>query len=144
MSRDIPRHKLEVVAPLCVECGGMGRIVSGATAYPDKPEWRTRPFYRCGCGALVSCHPGTGVPMGRPASARTRYLRHKAHAALDALWSTGRSRLGSGFARTKAYKWLARELGMPHREVHIGMMGAALLNRVIAICTAETDRRNAA
>lgn len=127
-------HKIRHCDPVCVECGGMGRLVSGAVAHPDKPERRNLAYYRCDCGALVGCHPGTAVAAGRPASAPTRALRRKAHHALDAIWGIRtRTPLAAGHARARAYKWLARQLGLRPDDCHLGWMNGDQLRQVLEI-----------
>lgn len=138
-------RKIDSVDPICVECGKRGAMVSGVKVHPTKPEMHNRIFYLCPCGAFVSCHPGTGIANGRPAHGPTRYLRHKAHEALDAIWrGAGRVKgVATGYARQKAYKWLAKELGLPIDETHIGRFTADECRRVIEICTARQSRRAA-
>jgi hypothetical protein len=134
-SRHIPRGKLVLIDPVCVECGGMAKLVDGASVRPDRPDDRGKMFWRCKCGAFVGCHPGTAIAMGHPASGQTRYLRFKAHEALDASWGKdGRARLASGYARKRAYKRLAAAMGLRSEDCHIGFMSAAQCRRVIAIC----------
>ena len=123
--------------PICVECGDLGVLVSGRVAYPAKPEWAERCFYRCACGALVSCHPGTAIAAGRPGSARTRWARAKVHEAFDLRWNGGGSRMGnaSGRARRKAYAWLARQLGIDVDACHVGWFDEATCWRVVEACS---------
>ena len=140
------RAKVQHIDPICVECGRMGRLKSGRDAYPNKPEKHNQAFYVCDCGALVSCHPGTAVAAGRPASSTTRGLRWKAHQLLDSFWlgDGNRSAIATGFARKRAYKWLARELGRPVNLTHIGWMSAEECRLVIAACEARINRKEAA
>jgi hypothetical protein len=133
--------KIRSCEPICVECGDRGKMVSGAVAYPHKPERRGEIFFRCDCGAIVSCHPGTGIPAGRPASAATRGLRYEAHRLLDAMWGAGRrTPLAAGHARKRAYKWLARQLGIRPEDCHFGFMDATELRRAIDICRQAQGR----
>lgn len=148
MSRNgLPRGKIDLVDPICVECGAMGKLSSGREAYPNHPERHRHAYFVCSCGAMVSCHPGTAVAAGRPASASTRYLRSMAHQALDQIWKGfdgNRSRLASGHARNRAYKWLATQLGISRRECHIGWMNAAQCREVIAACNQRTNPQETA
>lgn len=136
-NRHLARGKIDFIDPVCVECGQLGKLVSGAVAYPRQPDRANQAFYRCDCGALVSCHPGTAIAAGRPARAETRNLRRLAHQALDAIWGRHRSRMGAGYARAKAYKWLAGELGIRKQDCHIGAMDAEQCRRVIELCGAR-------
>jgi hypothetical protein len=139
-SNSIPRGKIDHVDPICVECGGRAKLVDGRAVHPENPARHGQMFWRCSCGAFVGCHPRTGVAVGRPASGRTRYLRIIAHKALDAFWRRGeRTAMAAGFARKRAYKWLARELGQRVEETHIGWMDAADCQRVIDLCQARAQ-----
>ena len=143
--RSVGRPVLETCEPVCVECGGMGKLASGTTACPDKPERATWLFYLCPCGAFVRCHRGTAVAMGRPAGPRTRYLRSMAHQAFDHRWrrtDTSASAKAHGHQRKKAYAWLSRELGIRLTDCHIGRFDAETCQRVIDLCA--DDRRKAA
>jgi hypothetical protein len=142
MKRRIAGHRITRVQPVCVECGGMGRMISGDVLLPSRPTAKGRMYYRCDCGAWTSCHQGTAIAAGRPGSPRTRYLRGKAHEAFDAIWGreADRSAKGYGYARTRAYKWLARELGLSADDCHIGQMTAELCEQVIALCNAKQGR----
>lgn len=136
MSRRNPTlHRVDRIEPTCVECDGMGRLISGATLLPHRPAEAKKLFYRCDCGAWTRCHEGSGLAMGRPASGATRYLRGKAHEALDAFWAlSGRKRIATGYARKRAYKWLARELGIAPSACHIGWFTAEQCRQVVALC----------
>lgn len=58
----------------------------------------------------------------------TRALKHKAHLAFDRIWKTGR------MTRSAAYRWLARELGVPASEAHMAVIDQhATLERVIEV-----------
>lgn len=147
MNKGATRHRMVHVDPICVECGKLGKLKSGKEAYPRKPEKHQQAFYVCVCGALVSCHPGTAVAAGRPGSSITRGLRWKAHTLFDKLWMGAdgdRTRVATGFARRRAYKWLARELGRPANLTHIGWMSAEECRLVIAACEARLNRKEAA
>lgn len=70
------------------------------------------------CHALVGCHEGTDIPLGRMADAMTREARFNAHTVFDRLWR-GRNRK---LTRAEAYAWMARTLVIPPEEAHIGML----------------------
>lgn len=64
-----------------------------------------------------------------PAPPNIRLLRRAAHASFDRLWESGR------MSRGRAYRWLARQLGIPEREAHMGVMtDPDLLRRVVEVC----------
>lgn len=64
-----------------------------------------------------------------------RVQRDAAHAAFDPLWQHGFMK------RHQAYKWLARELGIPrahrHTYCHVGMFDILTCQRVIAVSQAK-------
>lgn len=82
------------------------------------------------CDAYVGCHRGTFHPLGRLANKELRALKIRAHQTFDYLWrpihASGESptqqakKLGA-IARSRAYQWLAAQLGIPAAECHIGM-----------------------
>lgn len=91
-------------------------------------------FYGCTnwpeCDGLIGCHPGTEVPLGKPASKAVRQARVRAHKALDALWQPmgGERRK----YRDAAYRFLAEELGV--NDPHIGEMDGDDCEFVIMTC----------
>lgn len=125
--------------PVCVECGGMGVMTSGLKLHPDNPAVANRVFFVCPCGAWTGSHEGTAIPRGRPANAETRRLRGAAHRLFDQIWmtDTGRSKSALSRARHKAYKQLARKMGLEPEDCHFGFMDAEMLREAIAILTAE-------
>lgn len=129
-----------VAQPICVECDQTASLVSGARVYPHRPDLHGRIFYQCDCGAYVGCHPGTAVALGRPAGRETRRLRSLAHELFDPFWKPADGSRSNSGARSRAYRWLADELGLPVEECHIGWFDAAMCRRVIAICR-STERK---
>jgi hypothetical protein len=129
--------KIQFVEPICMECDRRAYMVTGLLAYPHKPEWSKRIFWKCECGALASCHPGTAIAAARPASGATRYARKMAHDAFDAIWEAkaGIGSLASSRARKNAYRWLAEQMGL--EVVHIGWLGREDCERVVRICRAR-------
>lgn len=84
------------------------------------------------CKALVGCHKGTDVPMGRMADGPTRKARQKAHAHFDPLWKKGR------LSRQGTYNWLAEQLGIHIDECHISWFDYDTCMRVVEICKKRT------
>lgn len=86
------------------------------------------------CHALVGCHQGTDIPLGRMADSATRDARYQAHEAFDSLW---RGRSGGWLTRAEAYAWMAQVLMIPPEVAHIGMLSdrqcEALIEAVKAI-----------
>lgn len=87
------------------------------------------PVYLCLiCGAYVGCHSGGTRPLGSPANKALRTARHLAHAAFDPLWQSHR------MSRSRAYSWLAQQMGLPEEKTHIGMFDLDQCAQVMRIC----------
>lgn len=69
-------------------------------------------------------------PTSTPADAETRAARKAAHAAFDPLWQHQGGRFHR--RRTGAYRWLAKVLGVPGHEAHIGMSNKEQCEKLLA------------
>lgn len=86
-------------------------------------------IWYCGdCGALVGCHEGTDIPMGRMADATTRKARFETHEVFDRLWR-GR---GAQLSRAEAYIWMADALGIELEDAHISMFSQDQCAKLVA------------
>jgi hypothetical protein len=121
------RPTLAEVEPTCIECGGMGALVTGERVYPHRPDLYAKRFYLCACGAYCGCHPGSVVPLGNPCGPETRRARSAAHDVFDPLWRNG------SMARPSAYAWLAEATGILREKCHIGMMTAEQARLVVRV-----------
>ncbi len=81
------------------------------------------------CRAWVGVHKGTDTPLGRLANAELRIWKRAAHTAFDPLWQRGRFR---GY-RNAAYDWLAKEMGLPRDQTHIGMLDVDQCRQAIRV-----------
>lgn len=115
------------VGPACVECGAEATLTTGEAIYPHRPDLFHKHFWLCACGAYGGCHGTTTRPLGAPCGPATRRARSQAHEWFDRIW---RSR---EMSRTDAYGWLAKAMGMPRNECHIGMMTAAQAWQVVEL-----------
>jgi len=103
----------------CPDCGEPMELVR---------KWAGRMTYLCpkypDCKGLMSCHQDAPnyTPMGTPADADTRKLRHQVHCAFDPWWPT----IGGPPAgrRQRAYGLMAQALGIVVEECHVGMFDA--------------------
>ena len=90
--------------------------------------WLCRP-----CDAYVGVHNGTDKPLGRLANKELRAHKIAAHNAFDPLWR--KKILMTGCSKSKArrlgYQWLAKVLGIPVKQCHIGMFDVATCQRVV-------------
>jgi hypothetical protein len=113
----------------CPYCGALAALVHGDVVYPHRTDLKEKRFYICPpCKAWVGCHPGGTKPLGRLANAELRRWKMEAHAHFDPLW------MRRVMSRTKAYKWLALELGLTVEETHIGMFDVAMCKKVVEAC----------
>jgi len=109
------------------------------------------PIWECPdptCDATVGCHPD-GSPLGSLATKALKRLRMTAHERFDTLWKPweaqklaypeenrviGKLRIAP---RSRAYAWLAEQLGIQTDACHIAMMDEATVVRAIAILDRE-------
>ena len=107
------------------------------------------PVYACSayprCDAFVGCHRGTREALGRLADRELRTWKKRAHAAFDPLWQARQREIAGERdskqrARGGLYGWLARALGIPSSECHIGMFSVETCKRVVALCAPHADR----
>jgi len=118
----------------CPYCGQEAELVGGDVIYPYRPDLFAKRFWQCApCHAYVGCHKDTGEPLGRLANAELRRAKMAAHAAFDPLWRTFPKK-ERNVRRKRAYAWLAKALGIPREECHIGMFDVDMCYRVIEIC----------
>lgn len=120
---------------ICDYCGKVIPLTTGKKVYRHRPDLYEKKFYKCWpCDALVGCHPGTEVPLGRLANKELRVAKMAAHAAFDPLWKSGWKKRGS------CYAWLAESLGINIKDCHIGMFDVDMCNRVVEVCTSQSLR----
>ena len=130
------------MSAVCDYCSGEARLVFGDVIYPHRPDLFDKKFYYCKpCDAWVGCHARTEKPLGRLANKELRRFKQAAHAALDPLWQKRHERKSKadpgykkGMARGGAYKRLAKKMGIPIKECHIGMFTVEQCKQVIEIC----------
>ncbi|MBD2786342.1 hypothetical protein ID858_10310 [Xenorhabdus sp. DI] len=93
----------------------------------DNSRWPW--LYHCwSCGARVSIHPGTDIPMGTLADRPTRIARISGHRHFENM------REYRELERTDAYRWLARKLGISFRRCHFGWFDADMCERAKSFC----------
>jgi len=87
------------------------------------------------CNAYVGVHKGTKQALGIVANKELREAKKKAHYYFDNLWKraikNGRQKKE---CRSKAYKWLSKQLNIKPKYTHIGMFDVETCNKVIQIC----------
>lgn len=123
----------------CPYCNKPAKLVSGDKIYTRRPDLHALNFWLCPpCDAYVGCHrPGARtedgisdgtMPLGRLANAELRRAKSKAHAAFDPIWKFKR------MSRKSAYRWLAKKLGIPEAQCHIGYFDVEMCERTIQAC----------
>lgn len=120
------------IPTICRYCGGVIRLTPAKDIYgasTDRLGLANENIYLCqNCNARVGCHKGTNRPLGNVANEVLRLKRVETHQAFDAFWKQRR------MSRTRAYKWLAEQLGLPEGGAHIGEFEMDQCQRVIALC----------
>lgn len=116
----------------CRYCGEPARLVDGASIYPHRPDLVALKFWRCDpCAAWVGVHKGTENPLGILAKAELRKLKSQVHALFDPIWK------GRAMKRSKAYRWLAKGLGISKDECHVGMFDEARCKAAIEFLASQ-------
>jgi len=121
-------------APECPYCGREAVLTDSRSVYANRSYgslWVCWP-----CRAWVGCHRDTARPLGRLADAKLRGLKVAAHKAFDNEWKELIKAVGCSrsMARTIAYRVLARQMGIPDGQCHIGMMDNEQCQRVAEVC----------
>lgn len=121
-----------MTAPICPYCNAVAKLVTGKVIYPHRPDLFRKKIWQCApCDAIVGCHGTSDTPLGRLANAPLRHKKQAAHAAFDPIWKSGARKRGG------AYGWLADQLGIAHKDCHIGEFDEATCERVVQIVRAE-------
>lgn len=117
----------------CPYCGEYAEYVDSEIIYGKSYGM----VYLCKpCDAYVGVHEGTCHPLGRLANAELRKYKIQAHAYFDPLYKRKMEKgYSKGKARSKAYQWLSREMGIPAHETHIGMFDVGQCKKVIEVCS---------
>lgn len=120
------------ISKICRYCGGVVRMVPARNVYGpavDRLGLQNEYIYQCqNCTARVGCHKGTTRPLGNVANETLRLKRMETHQVFDAYWKQ------KGMSRTRGYKWLARQMGLPERLAHIGGFEMDQCQKVIELC----------
>lgn len=128
---------------ICRYCGSVIRLVPAETIYGTEAAQRLELagefIYQCqNCNARVGCHKGTTRPLGNVANETLRMKRMETHRVFDAYWKQ------CGMTRTKAYRWLARQLHLPEDQTHIGSFEMDQCQKVIDLCQKEHKEKEVA
>ena len=116
----------------CHYCGGPIRLVPAEIVYGASTArlgLSGEKLWQCqNCNARVGCHRGTTRPLGSVANEMLRLKRKETHEVFDGWWKAHH------MSRTQAYKLLARKLGIPPDQAHIGDFDMDQCQRLINLC----------
>ena len=127
------KEELIRTGKLCPYCGEHSEYISSTVIYAKDYGM----VYAClPCEAWVGTHKGRPTEAyGRLADKELRIWKGRAHASFDKLWRRKMQRGVSKYkARTKAYKWLGKEMGLHPDHTHIGMFNIEQCKQVVEIC----------
>ena len=131
----------QVTKTLCPYCHSKTVHKTAREIYGRFGETLTdRLFLACSqfpkCNAYVGCHENNGKPMGRLANKDLRQAKMLAHSFFDPLWIKKMKTAGvsKGAARSLAYRWLSKQMGMNPKECHIAMFDVDLCLKVVEAC----------
>lgn len=133
------------LAPNCPYCGKLAVFLPSSEQLYRGHDFG--PVWICWTDdAWVGCHASSNLPKGSLANLPLRRARMNVHDIFDPIWlnareaypgvSGGLGRL-RGIARTRAYQWLAEQLGIPARDCHIGMFDLVTCRRAIEVLERE-------
>lgn len=109
----------------------IGKVACGECSAPMRlRDSRYGKFWGCTrfpvCRGTHGAHPD-GRPLGTPADSDTKRLRMMVHEIFDVAWQSG------SLSRNKAYKRLAKAMGITREQCHIGTFDAPTCRRAIEI-----------
>ena len=120
---------------ICRYCGSPVVYTSNAEIYGK--EYGTGKCYLCrNCRAFVGVYPGTDTPLGTLANEELREWRKEAHFWFDRIWKKP-TRITT---RYNAYGYLAKKMGLPREETHIGMFEIEQCKKVIEFSKERMQR----
>lgn len=118
---------------LCPYCSAATKIADSKVIYGSSYG----PVLMCSnypkCNSFVGIHKGTDIPKGTLAGPGLRNWRKRAHGLFDKLW---RER---GMHRRQAYQYLAKILGVPPAQAHIGWCDEKQCAHIVEALTAEAS-----
>jgi hypothetical protein len=131
--------------PLCDYCGSKALLArAGDDTYPYRenhgPLWICVP-----CQAWIGIFPRSvrNVPLGRLANEQLRQLKPQVHAALEPLVAAKVRRDSCNVyeARSKAFQWLAGELGIDPKRCQLNHLDPDQCRRALEVIARFLDSR---
>ena len=134
--RALRRVKDRIEPPtICPYCDGPVALVENSEIYNGRSYGDWPYAYLCApCDAYVGLHPNTDLPLGTLANAELRQLRKQAKAAWQQVSGL------HGWDRSRAYQWLASEMGIPAAECHFGHFNLVRARAARGICESAARR----
>ena len=128
---------IDLYPKTCNLCGGRVEFTSNAIIYGR--EYGSGKCYRCTeCGAYVGTHsPRPKEALGILANVQMRSMKMACHALFDAQWKGKPSKGANKNPRVKAYRRLARRLGISEDECHFGWFDLDMLHKAYSILSEE-------
>lgn len=138
---ETPTH----LSPICPYCNRPSTLTTGDKVYGTKSLAKKQIWICEPCDARVGCHGNTAVPLGTLANAELRDWRKHAHLVFDGHWKLAEHRNGCPRwkARTLAYQWLAKKLGIEIGKCHIAMFNVQNCKETIELARATNFERMA-
>jgi len=127
---------LVIKGKVCSYCYNKSELVDSAVIYGNDAPFYGMMYYCRRCNAWVGTHLNSEKALGRLADRELRGYKKEAHKYFDNLWrrKMHNSKCTKSHARTRAYAWLGKKLGLPKKHTHIGMFDVNLCKKVIELC----------
>lgn len=101
--------------------------------WEDNWEWADEAYEVGWMGSKPKRQPGVSAPPGSPLAR----ARMRAHQVFDRFWQSGQ------MSRKQAYRWLARQMGIPVQRCHIILFSEGDCMEVVKICSRRAFREEA-
>ena len=130
---------IELRPTVCNICGGEVIFTDNARIY-GRPYGSGKMYLCTNCGARVGTHePRPDEAYGILSNEEMRTLKKKCHELFDLKWKDSEPRERRK-KRNKAYKKLAKQLGISVEDCHFGFFDMDMLRKAYEILSAETQQ----
>ena len=126
---------------ICNICGGKVIYTSNAAIYHGR-QYGSGYCYLClSCGAYVGTHaPRPREALGLLADEPMRKGKMLCHTLFDSMW---RGKKNARHKRSRAYCWLAGEMGIPVEDCHFGYFDIHQLRKAYLILKRTCESKTA-
>lgn len=112
---------------ICQYCSKPAKRIKGKELFPQRPNLYQKWFFICyPCDAWAGANCVHYEPV--LANAELRFWRNAAHYIFDQIWKDRE------MTRGKAYKWLAKQMGIHKDKCHMGLFNKEQCKEVIRLC----------